>query len=60
MQTIKGVISGISGPTVTAKGMNGVKMHTTAFVGKEGLLGEIVRIQGEQSIVQVYEDTTGL
>ena len=60
MQTIKGAISGISGPTVTAKGMNGVKMHTTAFVGKEGLLGEIVRIQGEQSIVQVYEDTTGL
>ena len=34
MQTIKGVISVISGPTVTAKGMNGVKMHTTAFVGK--------------------------
>lgn len=60
MQTIKGTISGISGPTVTAKGMNGVKMHTTAFVGKQGLLGEIVRIQGEQAIVQVYEDTTGL
>ena len=60
MQTIKGTISGISGPTVNAKGMSGVKMHTTAFVGKEGLLGEIVRIQGEQAIVQVYEDTTGL
>lgn len=35
-------------------------MHTTAFVGKDGLLGEIVRIQGEQAVLQVYEDTTGL
>ncbi|OGP09132.1 MAG: V-type ATP synthase subunit A [Deltaproteobacteria bacterium RIFCSPLOWO2_12_FULL_43_16] len=60
MQTIKGVISGVSGPTVTAKGMNGARMHTTAFVGKDGLLGEVVRIQGEQAILQVYEDTTGL
>ncbi|MBI5047971.1 MAG: V-type ATP synthase subunit A [Deltaproteobacteria bacterium] len=60
MQTIKGKISGISGPTVTAKGMSGAKMHTTAFVGKDGLLGEIIKIQGEQAILQVYEDTTGL
>ncbi|MBI5327126.1 MAG: V-type ATP synthase subunit A [Deltaproteobacteria bacterium] len=57
---IKGIICGISGPTVTARGMNGAKMHTTAFVGKDGLLGEIVKIQGEQAILQVYEDTTGL
>ena len=60
MQTIKGTISGISGPTVTVKGMGGAGMHTTAFVGKDGLLGEIVRIQGEQAVLQVYEDTTGL
>ncbi|MDP2682949.1 MAG: V-type ATP synthase subunit A [Deltaproteobacteria bacterium] len=60
MQIIKGTISGVSGPTVTAKGMNGSKMHTTALVGRDGLLGEIVRIQGEQAILQVYEDTTGL
>src|SRR3972149_10181044 len=60
MQTIKGIISGASGPTVTVKGMGGAGMHTTAFVGKDGLLGEIVRIQGEQATLQVYEDTTGL
>jgi len=60
MQTIKGIISGASGPTVTVKGMGGAGMHTTAFVGKDGLLGEIVRIQGEQAVLQVYEDTTGL
>src|SRR3989338_1402270 len=60
MQTIKGTISGVSGPTVIAKGMNGARMHTTALVGKDGLLGEIVRIQGEQATLQVYEDTTGL
>src|SRR3989337_40578 len=60
MQTIKGTISGISGPTVTAKGMNGARMHTTAFVGKDSLLGGIVRIEGDTAILQVYEDTTGL
>lgn len=60
MQTIKGTISGISGPTVSAKGMNGARMHTTAFVGKDSLLGEIVRIEGDTVILQVYEDTTGL
>lgn len=60
MQAIKGIISGVSGPTVTTKGMPGARMHTTAFVGKDRLLGEIVRIQGEQAVLQVYEDTTGL
>ena len=60
MQTIKGAISGVSGSTVTVKGMDGARMHTVAFVGKDGLLGEIVRIHGEQVVLQVYEDTTGL
>lgn len=60
MQTMKGTISGVSGPTVTAKGMQWAKMHTTVFVGKDGLLGEIVKIRGKEATVQVYEDTTGL
>lgn len=60
MQIIKGHISGVSGPTVTAKGMGGARMHTTALVGKDGLLAEIVRIQGDAVILQVYEDTAGL
>lgn len=60
MRVIKGVISGISGPTVTARGMEGARMYTTALVGKDGLLGEIIKIQGDRTILQVYEDTTGL
>jgi V/A-type H+/Na+-transporting ATPase subunit A len=60
MHAIKGTISGISGPTVTAKGMSSAKMHTTALVGKDGLLGEIVRIEADTVTLQVYEDTTGL
>lgn len=60
MGVIKGVISGISGPTVTARGMEGARMYTTALVGKDGLLGEIIKIQGDRAILQVYEDTTGL
>lgn len=60
MGVIKGVISGISGPTVTARGMDGARMYSTALVGKDGLLGEIIKLQGDRAILQVYEDTTGL
>lgn len=60
MGVIKGVISGISGPAVTARGMEGAGMYTTAFVGKDGLLGEIIKLQGDRAVLQVYEDTTGL
>lgn len=57
---IKGTICGISGPTVVAKGMLGVGMHATCLVGRDGLLGEVIRIQGERVTLQVYEDTIGL
>lgn len=60
MQRTEGIISGVSGPAVTVRGMKGAKMYTTALVGREGLLGEIIRIQGDRVILQVYEDTTGL
>lgn len=43
-----------------AKGMLGVGMHATCLVGRDGLLGEVIRIQGERVTLQVYEDTIGL
>jgi len=60
MGVLKGKISGMSGPTVTVRGMEGARMYTTALVGRDGLLGEIIKIQGDRAILQVYEDTTGL
>ncbi len=53
-------ISKISGPVVTAKGMKGSKMYDVVRVGKEKLLGEIIELEGDHAIIQVYEDTNGL
>ena len=35
-------------------------MHELVEVGKEGLIGEIIRLEGEHATIQVYQNTTGL
>jgi len=57
---IQGTISRISGPVVTAEGMRGSKMYDVVNVGTLDLPGEIIRLEGDWAVVQVYEDTTGL
>ena len=57
---IKGSIIKITGPAVIAKGMTGARMYDIVRVGNEGLLGEIIRLDGETAFVQVYEETSGL
>jgi len=55
-----GKILKISGPVVEADGMLGSSMYEVCKVGEEGLIGEIIRIQGEVCTIQVYEETEGL
>jgi len=57
---IAGVISRISGPVVLSDKMRGSKMYDVVKVGTEELNGEIIRLDGDLAVVQVYEDTTGL
>jgi V/A-type H+-transporting ATPase subunit A len=57
---IAGIISRISGPVVLTERMRGSKMYDVVKVGTEELNGEIIRLDGDQAIVQVYEDTSGL
>jgi vacuolar-type H+-ATPase catalytic subunit A/Vma1 len=35
-------------------------LYELVRVGSRGLLGEIIRLEGDRGTVQVYEDTTGL
>jgi V/A-type H+-transporting ATPase subunit A len=35
-------------------------MYDVAKVGKEGLMGEVIEIADDKTIIQVYEDTSGL
>jgi V/A-type H+-transporting ATPase subunit A len=55
----KGEIYRISGPVVIISGLN-TKMYDVVKVGTEGLMGEVIGIEGEKSTVQVYEETSGL
>ena len=54
-----GRIKGISGPTVSVD-LKGLKLYDRVYVGNAMLTGEVVRLEKERTVVQVYEDTRGL
>jgi len=55
-----GEIIKVAGPVVAAKGLRGARMYEVARVGEEGLIGEIIRLQEDIGVIQVYEETSGL
>lgn len=55
-----GIIKRIAGPVVYVYGLEKPKKNYIVEVGEEKLLGEIIQIRGDVSIVQVYEETSGL
>ena len=60
MPETKYYIEGVNGPVVTVKGGRGLAMMDMVSVGPEGLIGEVVSVENDETTVQVYEDTTGL
>lgn len=50
----------IAGPVLHAEKHGPFSLREAVGVGPQGLLGEVVRIDGNRLVVQVYEDTTGL
>ncbi len=55
----EGVIYKVAGPVVTATGIS-PRMYDVVYVGKERLMGEVIKIVGDHSIIQVYEETSGV
>jgi V/A-type H+-transporting ATPase subunit A len=55
----QGILKRISGPVVTAVNLD-AHMYDVVKVGNEELMGEVIKIQGENTIIQVYEDTSGI
>ncbi|MBU0536190.1 MAG: V-type ATP synthase subunit A, partial [Nanoarchaeota archaeon] len=55
----KGLLFRIAGPVVVAKGLR-ARMYDVVRVGKERLMGEVIQINGDQTVIQVYEDTSGI
>jgi V/A-type H+-transporting ATPase subunit A len=54
-----GEIFRIAGPVVTATGIK-PRMNDVLLVGKDRLMGEVIRIEGSRTVIQVYEETIGL
>ncbi|KAL7945443.1 ATP synthase alpha/beta family, nucleotide-binding domain-containing protein [Trichoderma barbatum] len=55
-----GKIYSISGPVIVAEDMIGVAMYELVKVGHDNLVGEVIRISGDQATIQVYEETAGV
>lgn len=55
-----GYIKMINGPVIKAKGTIGFMMHEVVRVGDKKLVGEVIALEGDESTIQVYEETTGL
>jgi len=54
-----GVIESVSGPVVTATDLD-ARMNDVVYVGSEGLMGEVIEIEGNVTTIQVYEETSGV
>ena len=54
-----GMLKRIAGPVVTAVNLD-AHMYDVVKVGREELMGEVIKIQGDNIIIQVYEDTSGI
>jgi len=59
-QPLYGVILKVAGPLVVAEQMSGAAMYELVRVGKEKLVGEIIKLEMDQAYIQVYEETAGL
>ncbi len=57
--TEDGVIESVSGPVVKAVDLD-ARMNDVVYVGHEGLMGEVIEIEGNLTTIQVYEETSGV
>ena len=53
-----GTIVSVSGPLVTASGMEDANPQDICRVGELGLLGEVIEMRGDVASIQVYEETS--
>ena len=56
----EGHVVAVSGPVVTATALPEVRILDVVRVGGAQLLGEVIKIDGDRVVVQVFEETAGL
>jgi V/A-type H+-transporting ATPase subunit A len=57
---IIGKVKRVNGPVIVAMGVTDAIMLELVRVGEVRLIGEIIKLEGEAGVIQVYEDTTGI
>ena len=55
-----GEVIRIAGPVIGAVGLAEVRLFDVIHVGEIGMIGEVIRLSGDHTTIQVYEDTSGL
>jgi len=58
--TAHGKVRRISGPIIRTCGLGNAGLFDLVEVGENKIIGEIVRLEGGEAVIQVYEDNTGL
>ncbi len=59
-ERIVGRVKRVNGPVLTAKGIGDAKMMELVHVSELRIVGEIVKLNGDEATIQVYEDATGI
>ena len=57
---IKGKVKRISGPIIRAEGLGSAGLFDVVEIGEKQIIGEVVRLERSEAVIQVYEDDTGL
>lgn len=57
---IIGHVKKVNGPVIEVTGIDDAMMFEFVKVGEESLIGEIVKLEHKNAVVQVYENTTGI
>jgi len=59
-ERIIGEVKRVNGPVIEAKGVTDAMMLELVRVGEVRLVGELIKLEGDRGVIQVYEDTTGI
>ncbi len=59
-ERIIGQVKRVNGPVIEAMGVTDAMMLELVRVADVRLIGEIIKLEGDNAVVQVYEDTTGI
>jgi V/A-type H+-transporting ATPase subunit A len=57
---IIGQVKRVNGPVIEVMGITDAEMFELVRVGEENLIGELIKLETDSAVVQVYENTTGI